>query len=73
MSDDKEQVQNYQKLVLAYEALDGQIDSLLEHNGGHTENMSDADMQTYRNLAGGRDDLYNQIKAVEAGWLLDEE
>src|SRR3990172_31417 len=55
MSEDKEQVQVYQKLVLSYEALDEQIDALLERNGGHTENMSEADRQTYRQLAHERD------------------
>ena len=73
MSNEQEQVQHYKQLVLDYEAVDAKVDALLENNGGHTENMSASDMQTYRQLASQRDDLFNQIKAIEAGWLADEE
>jgi hypothetical protein len=71
MSDDSEQAQFYQKLVQEYETLGNQIQDLIRRNGGHTENMSPSDMQIYRQLASLRDDLYNQIKAIEAEWLED--
>ena len=73
MSNEQEQVQHYKQLVLDYEAIDAKVDALLENNGGHTENMTTSDMQTYRQLAAQRDDLFNQIRAIEAGWLADEE
>lgn len=73
MSDDLTQAQLYQKLVLAYEELDKKIDALMESVGGHTENMSPRDVQLYRQLAWERDELYNQIKEIEAGWLNDEQ
>lgn len=73
MSNEQEQVQHYKQLVLDYEAVDAKVDALLENNGGHTEKMSASDMQTYRQLASQRNDLFNQIKAIEAGWLADEE
>ncbi len=69
MPDDLSQAQQYQKLVLAYEALDQKIDALMESVGGHSENMSPADLATYRQLAQERDELYNQMKEIEAGWL----
>lgn len=72
MSDNPEKAQHYRKLVLDYETLDQQIDTLLEENGGHTEKMSATDMERYRELAQRRDELFNQIKDIEAGWLNDE-
>lgn len=69
MSGDSEQAQLYQNLVLAYEELDKKIDALMESVGGHSENMSPKDLASYRQLAQERDDLYNQIKEIEASWL----
>jgi hypothetical protein len=71
MSSDSEQAQTYQRLVQEYETLGNQIQDLIRRTGGHTENMSPSDMQIYRQLACLRDDLYNQIKAIEAEWLED--
>jgi hypothetical protein len=61
----------YQKSVLAYEALDEQIDSLLQARGGASENLSDEDYAHYRELADLRDLAYNRMKTLERG-LLDE-
>lgn len=73
MAEEREQVQAYQKLVLAYEAKGEEIAGLMERNGGHTENMSEADMHLYRQLAQERDDLFNELKAMEAALLRDDE
>ncbi len=64
-------VREYQKSVLAYEALDEQIDQLLQSSGGRTEDLSDEDYVRYRELADLRDLAYNQMKSLERG-LLDE-
>lgn len=70
---DINQVQAYRKLVLEYEALDEEIDALLERNHGATENMSDSDFERYRELANHRDYVYNQMKALERQILLDDD
>jgi hypothetical protein len=64
-------VQQYQESVLAYEALDAQIDTLLQAAGGHTEDLSDEQYARYRELADLRDLAYNRMKTLEQG-LLDE-
>jgi hypothetical protein len=66
-----DQVQAYQKIVLEYEALDEQIDALLAEHDGATEKMSAETLAQYRALARRRDDVYNQMKALEQQ-LLDE-
>jgi hypothetical protein len=66
-----ERVREYQKAVLAYEALDEDIDKLLQASGGRTEDLSDEDYVKYRELADLRDLAYNQMKALERN-LLDE-
>ena len=71
--DDLDRVQQYQKLVLEYEALDEQIDELLASHNGATEKMSDDDFERYRLLAHQRDYVYNQMKALERQILLDDE
>ena len=73
MTSDQEQVLRYKQLVLDYEAVGEKVDVLLERNGGHTENMSQEDMAIYRHLASERDSLFNQIKAMEASWLAEDE
>lgn len=65
MSEQSNQVQTYQELVLAYEQLGEQIQALI---GGQTKDMSPTAMHEYRQIAAQRDDLYNQIKAIEAVW-----
>lgn len=68
----QEQAQHYRDLVEQYETVGEAIQSLIRANGGHTEKMSPSDMQRYRQLAQERDDLYNQIKAIEAAWFVDD-
>ncbi|MFP4323103.1 MAG: hypothetical protein ACLFTK_11675 [Anaerolineales bacterium] len=73
MMDPEDQARRYRALVLQYEDLSQAIQALMEQYGGHTENMPAEAMQRYRELAEARDILYNQIKAIEAGWLDDGE
>jgi hypothetical protein len=63
--------QEYKDSVLAYEALDEQIDDLLQSHGGHTEDLPDESYIKYRELADLRDLAYNRMKQLELG-LLDE-
>jgi len=59
--------------VLEYEALDEEIDALLEHHQGATEKMSPDDLERYRDMARRRDDVYNQMKALEQQIFQDDE
>ena len=59
------QVQEYRKIVLLYEALDERIDNFLMAHGGHTDKMSAFDLAEYRKLARQRDDLLNEMRALE--------
>lgn len=59
------QVQAYRKIVLLYEALDEKIDNFLMAHGGHTDKMSAFDLAEYRKLARQRDDLLNEMRALE--------
>jgi hypothetical protein len=70
---DVSQVQEYQRLVLEYEALDEQIDVLLERHHGAAEKMSPDDLKQYRELARRRDDIYNQMKALEQQIFQDDD
>ena len=72
-SQDLDRVQAYQKLVLEYESLDEEIDSLLSQHGGATEKLSDEEFEHYRGLAHRRDYVYNKMKAIEQQILLDDE
>ncbi|MGB7339522.1 MAG: hypothetical protein WBC91_11575 [Phototrophicaceae bacterium] len=66
MSDNMlEKVTQYNELVHQYHALDEDIDSLLEHHQGHSENMTDEARTTYRQLARQRDDILNQMREME--------
>jgi hypothetical protein len=71
MPDEREQAQTYRSLVLRYEEIGNQIQALIDKHNGHSENMSPEDMGVYRQLAEQRDELYNQIKDIEASWLDD--
>ncbi len=64
-------VQEYQKSVLEYEAIDEQIDDLLQARGGLSANLSDVDYAHYRELADLRDLAYNRMKTLERA-LLDD-
>lgn len=72
-TNDLNQIQEYQKLVLQYEAVDEEIDALLARHNGSTEKMSDSDYEHYRELANHRDYIYNQMKTLERQILLDDE
>ena len=61
----------YQQSVLAYEALDAEIDTLLQSRGGASENLTDEEFAHYRELADLRDLAYNRMKTLERS-LLDE-
>lgn len=73
LPDDKDQVEKYRQFVLEYEQLDEEIDTLLERNNGGTEDMSKEDYQHYKELAVRRDEVYNEIKALEATLLNDDD
>jgi hypothetical protein len=61
----------YRESVLAYEALDAEVDNLLQSRGGATENLTDEEFAHYRELADLRDLAYNRMKTLERA-LLDE-
>ena len=58
-------VQRYRKLVEAYEALDHQIDELVTASRGRADQMSAADLRTYRQLARKRSELLNDMRLLE--------
>ena len=66
-----EKAREYQESVLAYEALDRQIDQLISSRGGLSTNLTDEDYAHYRELADLRDLAYNHMKTLERA-LLDE-
>lgn len=66
-------VQQYRKLVLVYEALDEEIDQLIMANGGHTDKMSPDVIARYRDLARRRDDVQNDMRALEQELQIDDE
>ena len=68
-----ELVQEYQKLVLSYEALDEKIDDLIMANDGVTENMSKADLEQYRTWARERSEVLNQMRILEKQLDMDIE
>jgi hypothetical protein len=72
-SDVLRQVQQYRQVVLQYEALDEEIDTLIMAHGGTSEKMPAEDLQRYRALARQRDDLLNEMRAMEQLLLDDEE
>lgn len=70
---DLDQVQEYQRLILAYESLDEQVDTLLAEYNGATENMPEEAYDRYRELARRRDFIYHQMKALERQLFLDDD
>lgn len=73
MSDElRQQVTHYNELVKQYHALDDRIDALLMAHQGHTENMSEAAMQQYRQLAQERDEVLNSMRALEQVLFADD-
>jgi hypothetical protein len=72
-SGDLDRVQEYRRLVLAYEALDEEVDALLVRHQGETDQMSGRDLAHYRELARRRDDIHNQMRELEQQILLDDD
>jgi len=70
-ADELAQVRAYQEAVLQYEALDKQVDQLLQSAGGRTEGLSDEAYVRYRELAALRDLAYNRMMRLGSR-LLDE-
>lgn len=66
------QLENYRKIVLQYEGLNDQIQSLLNNNNGGTKDMSPEDVAHYRDLAHQRDEALNEMRRLEQE-LLDED
>ena len=67
------EVRNYRKMVLIYEALDEQIDKLIMENGGTSDKMPPEAIERYRDLARKRDDVLNEIRVMEQKLQLDDE
>jgi len=65
-------VEEYQRVVLAYETLDREIDTLLNAHRGNHDDMSAEELQRYRALARERDELYNTMRYMEQQ-LLDND
>jgi hypothetical protein len=72
-SDILQQVQYYRKVVLQYEALDQEIDSLIMAHGGTSDQMPPEDLERYRTLARQRDELHNEMREIEQKLLADDE
>lgn len=72
-SEQKQRVATYQRIVLQYEQLDEEIDNLLMAHDGRSDRMSPEDHARYRELARQRDELYNEMRALEQLLLSDDE
>lgn len=66
-------VQKYQELVLLYESLDREIDTLIMAHGGTSEKMPPESLVQYRHLASQRDDVQNEMRELEHELSIDEE
>lgn len=66
-------VEEYQRVVLAYETLDQEIDTLLNTHRGNHEDMPDEELQRYRALARRRDELYNTMRYMEQQFLENDD
>lgn len=66
-------VQRYQGLVLTYEALDKEIDTLIMAHGGSSEKMPPEELEHYRDLARQRDDIQGEMHELELELDIDEE
>lgn len=77
MSDDNQNpltlIQEYQRLVLNYEALDKQIDNLIMANDGSMENMSEEEITQYRQWAQERSEVLNDMRILEQQLNIDDE
>ncbi len=68
-----EQVERYREIVLAYEAVDQEIDDLIMAFGGLMENMPPDVLLRYRELARQRDELLNEMRALEHELQIDDD
>lgn len=68
-----EQVEHYREVVLAYEAIDQEIDDLIMAFGGLMENMPSDVLLRYRELARRRDELLNEMRALEHELQIDDD
>lgn len=68
-----QQVQHYRDVVLQYEAVDDEIDSLLMAHGGKSDQLPPSEMARYRKLAQKRDDLFNEMRLLERVLLDDHD
>lgn len=59
-------IQAYRDVVLQYEAAHAAVNALLAANNGASENMTEADLSTYRHLARERDELFNEMRWLES-------
>ena len=67
----QEQVETYRQTVMAYEALQAQIQTLLKGKHG-AEELSADEYQQYRALARERDALQSEMRYYEQQLLNDE-
>jgi hypothetical protein len=70
--DIRDEVEHYRQIVLLYEALDHEIDALLMQYGGASENMPPWELSRYRKMARQRDELQNDMLALEQDLDLDD-
>jgi hypothetical protein len=69
----REQVTRYKELVAKYEALDEQIDALIEAHEGHSENFSEETRERYKLMARERDEIQNLMREMEQELFKDGE
>jgi hypothetical protein len=69
MNADHQHAKSYQDLSQTYEELSKSIQELLRQAGGHTKDLPPQALQHYRRLAAQRDEVYEQMKTLEASWL----
>lgn len=63
--DMKAKVEAVRRLRIAYEAVDEEIDALLDAHGGEKTKLPEPEHDTYRQLARQRDELLNEIQILE--------
>jgi hypothetical protein len=65
-------ITTYQDLVIRYEGVHADINSLIHAHGGATEHMSDFEITQYRSLARQRDELLNEMRYLEQLLNIDD-
>lgn len=66
------QMQSYREVAEVYNDLKHAIDELLAKHDGGTENMSDEEIEHYRDLARQRDEAFNEMRWLEQKLLGDD-